>query len=244
MQPICICRITALNFCLIICAAVNAQPGMNLYTDMGANNVSDGIFIKSVVSGFLTSGKYRVETGFQNDLRSNGSVLFSGCSINASRFIAARRSRFELKGFCTWTFSSGLLRENNFGAYIKMMRKHFEMALGTDSRTYVFRNRATDDFEIEKKCRRLHEKLNIMYSFCYNLKKTDDKWNIGLTLTDMDHYITSQETNPSLCLHGFFRPGSRFCLFEEVWYKAAGAPNRAINHFGYFLRTGIIWNFR
>jgi len=244
MQPICIFRITALNLCLITCAAVNAQPGMNLYTDIGANNVSDGISIKSAVSGYLASGKYRIETGFQNDLRSPGSEIFSGCTINASRYFAAKRSRYELKGFCTWTFSSGLLRENNIGAYVKMMRKHFEMALGTNSRTYVFRNRAIEDFEIDKKCRRLHEKLNIMYSFCYNLKQSYDKWNIGLTLTDMDHYITSQETNPSLCLHGFFKPSSRICLFEEVWYKAAGAPNLAINHFGYFLRTGIIWNFR
>ena len=244
MQPIHIFRITALTLCITGYAALNAQPGLNLYTDIGENNVSDGIFIKSAVSGYLTLGKNRMEAGFQNDLRSPGSSLFSGYSISASRYMATRRSRYELKGFCTWTIGSELLRETNTGAFLKMTHRHFEMTLGTNFRTYTFRNKAIEDYEINKNCCKLHEKFNLMYSFSYNLKQSDDNWNIGLTLTDIDHYIISQETNPSICLHGFFKPGSHFCLFEELWYKAAGAPNLAINHFGYFFRTGIIWNFR
>jgi hypothetical protein len=82
-----------------------------------------------------------------------------------------------------------------------------------------------------------------MYSFGYYLKKDDDLWNAGLSLTNIDHFYISQETNTILCLQGFYKPGSQVSLFAESWYKTSGAPNLAINYFGFFFRTGITWTF-
>jgi hypothetical protein len=152
-------------------------------------------------------------------------------------------SRFEIRGFGTQTRNSEFLRETNWGTLVNMKHRRIEIALGTNFRTYAFRKRLIEDYEISKNAMRVHENFNIMYSFGYNLKKDDTRWNAGLSLTNTDHFYISQETNAMVRLNGFYKPFSQVCLFVEAWYKSAGAPNLAINYFGYFFRTGITWNF-
>jgi hypothetical protein len=238
-----ICRITAVSLFLIGYSTLAAQPGLTLYTDLGENNVSAGLFIKPALLGHYTFGKNRVETGIETDLKSDNHPLLSGYTVNVSRYLLTRGSTFEIRGFGTQTRNSEFLRETNWGALVNMRHKRFEMALGTNFRTYAFRRGAIADYEISKNAMRVHENFNIMYSFGYYLKKNDTRWNAGLSLTNIDHFYISQETNALLCLQGFYKPGSQVSLFAEAWYKSAGAPNLAINHFGFFFRTGITWNF-
>lgn len=220
-----------------------AQPGLTIYADIGSNNVSNGLFIKSATMGHFKFGKNRVEAGFQNDLVSNNNIPFSGYTINASRELVIKDSRFELQGFCTWTLNSEFLRETNWGALLKMRHGRFEMEIGTNSRTYAFREHAIRIYKIEKNSESIHENFNLMYSFSYYLKKTNDPWNVGLSITNIDYFIINQETNPVINLRGLYKPGPRVCLFTEFWYKPAGTLNLTINHFGFFTRTGMIWNF-
>lgn len=220
-----------------------AQPQVSAYTDIGLNNVSDGLFLKSALFGACRFGKNRVETGFQIDIINKNHFMFSGYTINASRDLDIKGLPFELQAFCTWTSYSEILRENSWGALFKMRHKRFEMSIGTNFRTYAFRKQAIIDYKIEKSAIRIHENFNVMYSFGYYIKKTDDQWNIGLSLTNKDIFIINQETNPILCLHGLYKPGSHMCLNAEFRYKTAGTTNLAMNHFGFFFRTGILWNF-
>jgi hypothetical protein len=81
-----------------------------------------------------------------------------------------------------------------------------------------------------------------MYSFNFFLKPTDEQWNVGLSVTNIDHYIINQETNPVFNLQGFYKLKSPVKLFAQAWYKTAGITNLNLNYFGFFLRTGIIWN--
>ena len=228
---------------IVICTNLTAQPGFTIYTDLGENNVSGGLFIKSATMGHIKSGKNRLETGFEINLKNNNHVLFSGYTINASRFFLIKSHPIELQGFCTWAYNSQLLRETNLGALLNMKRSRFEMKIGTNFRTYAFRNQVIMDYGIDKSSVRIHENFNIMYLFVYYFKKADDHWNIGLTVTNIDRFTINQETNPELSLRGLYKPGSQISLYAESWYKTAGAPNLAINHFGIFIRTGIIWNF-
>ena len=238
-----ILRITVISLSLTFYTNMFAQPGLTVYTDLGENNVSDGLFIKPAFLGHLKFGKNSIETGFETNLKSNNHPLLSGYMLSASRSLQTKGSTFEIRGFGTWTRNSELLRESNWGALLNMRHKRFEMSLGTNFRTYAFREQAIKDYEIGKNDIRLHEKFNVMYSFACYLKKDENRWNSGLSLTNFDHFYVSQETNAMLCLHGFYKPGSQVSLFAEAWYKSAGAPNLAINYFGFFFRTGMTWNF-
>ena len=48
-----------------------------------------------------------------------------------------------------------------------------------------------------------------MYSFSYFLKPTDENWNVGLSVTNIDHFVINQETNPVMNLCGLYNASSR-----------------------------------
>jgi hypothetical protein len=190
---------------------------------------------------YFKSGKNILEAGFQTDLKNN-KFGFSGYTLNASRILKIREIPLELRGFCTWTYPSEILEETNWGAFLKMRQKHFEMTIGTNFRSYNLRQKAIKDFEINTKKTTVHEIYNIMYSFSYYIKPSDDIWNIGLSVTNIDHFIINQETNPVFNLTGLYRISSPVSLYIQGWYKCAGVTNLELNHFGFFFRTGITWN--
>jgi len=80
-----------------------------------------------------------------------------------------------------------------------------------------------------------------MYLIGYNLKPIDHDWNVGITITNVDHFIINQETNPVFYLHGKYQVSKPLTLFGEWWYKSAEAFNISVNHFGFFFRTGLVW---
>ncbi len=229
------------NFLSLICFNLVAQAGLSAYNDIGKNNVSQGIFIKSATMAYYKSGKNRLETGFQTDLKNN-KFSFSGYTLSASRILKIKKIPIELKGFCTLIYPSEIFEETNWGALLKMRQKHFEMAIGTNFKSYNFRQKAVEDYNIDPKHTKVHEIYNIMYSFSYYLKPADDSWNIGLSVTNIDHFIINQETNPVFNLTCLYRISSPVCLYMQAWYKCAGITNLELNHFGFFFRTGIIWD--
>ena len=227
---------------LFFCINSVAQPGLTIYTDMGSNNVSHGLFIKSSAIGYYKFGKNIVETGFQTDLKNYNKHGFSGYSIDISRDFAIKGLPLALQGFYTSTSSSDMLRESNWGGLLKMKFNHFEMIFGTNFRTFSFRPGVVKDYNIEKNTTKLHEINNLMYSFSYNLKPGDNRWNAGLSVTDIDHFTINQETNPMFNLHGLYKLKSPVLLLAQAWYKIAGASNLEVNYFGFYIRTGLIWN--
>jgi hypothetical protein len=82
-----------------------------------------------------------------------------------------------------------------------------------------------------------------MYSFSYTLNPFEYVWNIAMTVTDIDHFLINQETNPVFNLKGSYRLTTPVCLFAEAWYKSSGITNLELNHFGFTIRTGLTWNF-
>ncbi len=220
-----------------------AQPGLTLYGDAGKNTISDALFIRSALVGHYRSGKNQLEAGFQTNLYNGNKIVLSGYRINGSHEFKVKNTLLELKGFWLWTASSELLQETNFGFYISMKQKHFEMQLGTNFRTYSFRRKAMEGYPIAEGDSKIYEKFNLMYSFSYNLKPRDSRWNTGLTVTNTDYFLINQETNPYVNLHGSYKVSSPVCLFAEAWYKNAGSFNMSTNYFGFVIRGGVKWNF-
>lgn len=236
-------RITVTFLFLIVSADLVAQPGLTIYADAGKNNASGGLFIKSAAMANYKFGKNRIETGFQIDLKNEGHSLFSGFNINASREQSFGGCLFHLQGFYTWTSHSEILRETNWGALLDMRHKRFEMAIGTNFRTYAFKAGAIDEYGMKEDAVKFHENFNMMYSIGYYIKPADDGWNAGLAITNYDSFIIQKGVNPALRLRGLYKPGSQVCLYAEAWYLTAGLINLSMNHFGFLFKTGISWNF-
>jgi hypothetical protein len=222
---------------------LSAQPGLLAYADAGENNVSEGLFIRSALLGHYRSGKNQLEAGVQTNLMNGNNIVLSGYCINGSREFRIKNTVLELNGFWLWSASSELLKATNYGCFIAMKQKHFEIQIGTNFRTLGFRKHAIEEYHIAKDATKVHENFNLMYSFSYNLKPSDSRWNTGLTLTNTDYFLINQETNPFINLHGSYHVSSPVCLFAEVWYKNAGSLNMSTNYFGFVIRGGVKWNF-
>lgn len=243
MSPL---KISGILFILLITVTrvnLSAQPGLSAYADVGKNTVSEGMFIRSALLGHYRSGMNQLDAGVQTNLMNGNNIVFSGYCINGSREFRIKNTLLEVNGFWLWTTSSELLQETNYGLFISMKHKHIEIQIGTNFRTYGFRRMAIEKYKIEKDATKIHENLNLMYSFSYNLKPLDSRWNTGLTLTNTDYFLINQETNPYINLHGYYKVSSPVCLFAEVWYKNAGSLNMSTNYFGFVIRGGVKWNF-
>jgi hypothetical protein len=236
-------RIILLSISMLSYTCLTAQPGMNVYADAGKSCVSDGLFIKSAAIGSYEFGKSKVEAGVQANLKCNGHPMFSGYCVSASREQVINASVLSARGFFTWASSNGVLRETNWGVLFSMKHKRFEMSVGTNFRTYAFKAGAVQEYKIGEEACMFHENFNLMYSIGCNVMPTDDRWNVGLSVTNYDYFTINQEVNPALRLRGLYKPGSQVCLYAEVWHQNAGLLNMSINHYGLLFKTGVSWNF-
>ncbi len=227
--------------CLVPRINLSAQYQTTLYADLGQNAASDGLFIKMADLTSWQFGKNKLEAGLQIDILSNTDRFFSGYDINISREWTIKSFPIETRAFFLLTPFSDILRETNWGMIIGIYRNHFTIKIGTDFRTFAYNQKAVNSYGFEEDTR-LHENWNLIYSFNGYIKPIDNVWNIGLSITNMDHFMISQETNPVLNLRFAykFKPSCR--VYFEPWYESAGALNLKVNYFGFFIRSGIIWD--
>ncbi len=206
------------------------------YVDMGSNNVSEGLTLKTAALVQYQFGRNSIEAGLQLDLKSDNSHVFSGYSLSYSRNLQVKEFPFQLQGFCIWTPYSGLLRETNWGILLSGSKNHFSLQLGNEFRSIVFTQRATELYGYSKDDR-IRENWNLVYTIEFHMKPVEYQWNIGLAVTNMDHFLMNQETNPFFRIRGQYGLGSTLDLFMDAWHKSAGAFNLSVNYFGLFIRT-------
>ena len=238
-------KIKGVLLCTLLMSWISmvAQPGLTFYTDVAKNSISDGLFIKSAFLGYYKSGNYQLKAGLQTNLVNCNNITLSGYRVDGSREFKIKNTLLGVHGFWTRTYASRIIQETNYGCALSMNRPHFDMLIGTNFRMYSFRKNALKDYQIGNNATKIHENFNLMYSFGYNLKPSDYKWNAGVTLTNIDYFMINQETNPYLNLKGYFKISSPVSLFAEGWYKNAGVTNISSNYFGFVIRGGVQWNF-
>jgi hypothetical protein len=234
---------SAICFLFMIFGNLMAQPELIIFTDMGKNNVSQDIFIKSAVAGEIKNLRNAVSAGFQFDLKNINGSRFSGLRVNAKRIIMIKPLPLDLNAFFTETYYSELLHETNYGTFLTSNLKHFEVTLGISFRTYTFTEKAITGYEIGRDASKLSENFNLIYSLSYFVRSAEKKWNAGILITDSDFFVTNQSTNPTVGLLAHYKVNPSLSLNVQAWYKTAGLLNLHMNYFEFFIRTGITWNF-
>ncbi len=222
---------------------VTAQFRVSAHLDAGSTHVSEGLFLYSAGFGSYRHGKAEVTAGLQVDLLSPNPNVLSGITIRAGREFTIKNFPFTLRGLYLHNRFSDLLYESDWALLLEVSRVHWLFRLGTNYRTYTYTRDAIEQLGIESN-KKIHENRNLMYHVGYNLKPTGHRWNLGLAVTNTDHFIIEQDTNPVFCLHGDYQVKESLSLMMEAWYKTSGALNLSINHFGYFFRTGLLWKIK
>lgn len=224
----------------IVTFNVTGQIQLSTFMDAGKNNVSDGAYVQTSVWGRYKIRKTGLQVGSQYDLRSPCKNVFTGITANVTQQLSIREVPFEIGGFFLYNLFSEVVHESNWGVLAAIERNHFTVKLGTDFRTYSITPAASKDYNIETD-KKIHEYCNLIYLIGYNLKPLDSRWNVGISVTDIDLFLINQSTNPMFYLNGKYDVISKLTLILESWYKSAGMFNISANYFGFFIRTGLIW---
>jgi hypothetical protein len=211
------------------------------YMELGHNNISDGISLKTAFLPTYEFGKYSAQAGVRFDIVSNNENVLSGFSFMGSRSFMIRSFPLDVKGLFIRTGYSGVIHENKWGLLLNTSTKHFRFGLGTSFRTLALnKNEAADLNDTVNTS--IHENWNMLYQFSYYIKPVGNKWNIDLSVTNIDYFNISQETNPILKLGALYNVSPPVTIFIDSGYQSAGIINMNIEYFGFFFKTGIIWN--
>lgn len=232
-------------FFLIISAMLtiyelDAQPDMSIYSDIGRNNVSDGLYLTMSISGNYTIGKTNMGFGSQFNLINHNDILFSAGKINIDRTFEIKGKQCRATIFYIYNLFSELIHDTHWGIAFNHNSKHFTYILGTNFSTSHLTRKAIEEYDINSNTR-LVEKWNLMYLLGVNLKPFENRWNAGFRITNIDNFIIRHDTNPMLALNSKYRLQVPLTLFLETWYKTAGVLNISANSFGFFIRTGLLW---
>ncbi|MGC9331241.1 MAG: hypothetical protein ACP5DZ_05105 [Bacteroidales bacterium] len=224
----------------ISCSAV-AQFKATIYTDAGESNVSEGFYLNTAILGSYQYDKYSFVAGSVLDLIGpENNVVLTDFMFMPGRTFIIGNFPFELQGVCMFNQSFDWVHEMNLGVLMNIERSHFTWKLGTEFRTYYLTSEACEMSDGEA-TKALHENWNIMYYGDFRVKPRGNTWNVSLALTNLDYFLINQETNPMFFLMGKYDVSSNLRIFSEAWYKSAGAFNISVNYFGFFIRTGLIW---
>ncbi|MDR4987831.1 MAG: hypothetical protein RG741_03200 [Bacteroidales bacterium] len=239
--------LAACGIYFIICSltvfTVQAQLSFLLFADAGSNQVSDGWYTRSIAAGSYNTGLYAVAGGVQFKLQGNSNAL-NGAFVNAGRQLVIREYPVQAKAFFAAHRFSELMYETNWGVMAETSYKQFDVKAGTSFRRYAFTKSAVEAYDISEEGSQLRENFNMVYRAGYSLNPYDHSWNIRAFVTNLDHIVINQETNPILGVSGFYRISDSFSLLLEARYLSAGAFNLSVNPFGYVFRTGIRWESR
>lgn len=217
-----------------------AQWRFSLQADAGAHNASEGIYLRSAAQTAYHMKNTEFSAGLQFELYSNIPRFISGVNLGISQSLEIREFPFELGAFFLYRPYSDLQYENSWRLLAETDYRHFHFLLGNGFRAFRLTRQAVQDYP-EGSGTVIRENWNLIYRIGYNLKSKNNPWNAGIVVTNLDHFLMNQETNPMLLLNGNIEIASGLDMFAEFWYKQAGVFNITANYFGFFFRAGLVW---
>ena len=225
----------------VLCMDLNAQFFMEGQLDIGTSQLSDGLYSQISHFGFFEKPYWGARAGYQLGLVQPQNVFFNSWYGSSYGKIPIGKTRLILGGEYLWTAISKDLRETNCIMFVRTTLSHWKLGLGNNTRVYRLSNKAVKDDKVIYPGNKIIEPGNLMYNVSYVLKPYENKWNLMATITNYDHFIIQQETNPMMNIRFDYKLSGPFTLYSEVWCKSAGLLNIRVNYFGTFIRLGVIW---
>lgn len=220
-----------------------AQVSLETYSDLGHSNVSEGVFLKTSANLSYNFKQSGINAGIQNEIISNNKSFFSGFSLNFFHNFNIKQKAHKIKAFAMTYNLSDFVIERNYGVLFSNDNQRFIYKLGTGFKSIGFTKNALENFGINSN-KQVFEIFNPLYSFSYFLYKPDNKWNVGICITNLDYFAINQATNPMTNVKGYYKINESVRLFAEFCYKTSGAFNLHVNYYGLNFRPGIIWEIK
>lgn len=220
------------------------QLSQSAMMDAGMSTISsDGFFRIASVSEYKLSS-FHGSAGFQWVFSGDERKNLSGGFLAAGRDFSTTVVPFTADLFFRVNPYSSLTRETNFGFLLKYMRSHLEIHAGYHVRYYLLSSGHENTGDLNEGAdRTIWEYRNFIYRGTLHLNKPETAWNLSLSVTNFDHFLIQQETNPLLTISGKYKLAEESSVFAEFWMQNAGMLNLHPNFYGFYFRTGLKWQF-
>ncbi|MDD4150913.1 MAG: hypothetical protein PHE33_12890, partial [Bacteroidales bacterium] len=234
-------KLNILILLLTISATLSAQFKAGAFFSLGVNPVEQPVFVSS---GIYASAKYKfISADYAFDLNINNRDIRAFNAIKTSLNYETDINNSHLKAGILYLYkpSTELISEQNIAIQIDYLIKKWELRLGNNFRAYKFKKATENTVNTENKTI-IWEKPNIMYMLRYYFLEPNKDWNFYMSVTNFDWFIIEQEVNPFINAGGYYKNNKNgLKLFMDLNYQAAGFNNIRVNYFGFFIRTGFIW---
>ncbi len=229
---------------------VFSQVIQSNYIDVGSSTISsNAYFCLASISGYRLNN-YEFQLGLQGTFTESDRRDLSGWFLNVTGDYNIKGFPFSATAFLLRNPYSSLTSETNLGLIAKHNRKHIEIQLGYNARIYSLKSNEVDlsDLPADPDLK-IYEYRNFMYKGTLFLKPMssslasagEQKWNVGASFTNFDHFLIQKETNP--IVSGLFQYDlqTNLRLYSELWYQGAGMLNLSANYYGFYIRAGFTW---
>lgn len=224
-------------FIIILLAVghIAAQSRLNTYVETGKNAVSMGQYA-DLGAGFSTDiDRWSVGALAALHFTHTGDYLFKGIKLDVSHDLTIQKKLIELGAFYQWRPFSELVSEWNVGLLASRQTRKFFYQFGVNTRVYQLGG------DYEGPSSRVWEIINLMYRVQFE-HSISELWKMRVAVTNFDHLIIQQETNPLLIAGVEYALQPDTDIYMDLGYLQAGLMNIRVNYFGYFVRGGLRWN--
>lgn len=218
------------------------QLKQTILLDAGSNTVSNGLFARPSITTSYAINSYYGSAGFQWTFSPAERNALSGWFISGGSKFRVREIPLSVDLLCLVNPYSERIRELNLGGVISHKLDHLDIHFGYNARKYMLdmgsEENENPDAEADIS---IWEYRNFMYRGTLRLKERDAPWNFSVSVTNFDYFLIQQETNPMFNLAGYFTISDAVKLHSSLWYQGAGMSNIHANHYGFYFRTGVVW---
>lgn len=232
-------------FCAVFSNFVFGQYQLFSHLDMGKSNSSQGFFLKNNTSFVYNYHNTKILVGTQFEIVNHNPTknIFSGIYLSVSQLFKIKNFEFSLKGIYFSHLFSKLLHEHNGALGVLIERNHFTHLYGIHFRKYQITQKGKELINHSENGS-MYELFNLIYLIKYNIMPKDHHWNIGISITNCDHFVINQATNPMFVLDGKYKMNKSITFYLESWVQRAGIMNISAHHYGFFIRTGVLWEIK
>ncbi len=214
-----------------------AQLSVSGWMDAGDSQIDKNGFVSLAGIASYQNGLYSANLGYSSYFTEWRERSTNGYKIAVGRENTLGKVNFQSSLFYLRKPVSNQMYEWDLGLMLSKNWSHLQLNLGGHYREIRLKNSARKEFPDTK----IVENFNLLYRLSFVHELGTQKWHFGATLTNYDHFLLLQETNPMAHLSSQFEVMQNLHIFSEFWYRSAGFNNIQVHYYGYFFRLGASW---
>jgi hypothetical protein len=210
--------------------------------DVGSSTISSGAYFRPATLSTYQYNFLHGSAGLQWTFSGAERSEFSALSLSAGADLNFKGIPFTADLLFRVNPYSALTKETNLGFLLSHNRQHIDIHLGYHMRSYTLKRSSEEVNDLAPDADlAIREYRNFIYRGRIHLNEAGEQWDIGLSVTNYDHFIIQQETNPLFSLDAFYKIYPSLKINTAIFYQGSGMLNLHPNHYGFYYRIGITW---